>query len=144
MRSFLLALALLCIGFPGHAQSRVTSTPFGPSATIVSFTLQGDLLPSDPLLGGFQLPLLERLSQQENLAVLQTGGQLRSGYRIEFGFASVEEFRAWYTDAETEALMKEIASASNHAPTAGLTVRRGSMAVRMGELSQSNVFSRSD
>ena len=132
MRSLLLVVALFITALPARAQESQIHTPFGPSPTVVTFTLQGELRSAPDRLASFPLGLLERLGQERNLAKLEAGGSGQSAYVVRFGFTSVEAFRTWYTAAATQKLMEEITAASKGAPSTGLGVERPTVTARMG------------
>lgn len=129
-RACLLVVVFLTFAVPVHAQQGVTATPFGPSATVVTFTVRGQLLSPESGPAGIPLTLLERLAEESTLAKLVTDSP--RSYEVKFAFSSVESFNTWYTSEKTRALLEAVEDVSSAAVATSVALVRPAAAARAG------------
>lgn len=117
--SLLLILMLLLTTASADAQENKAAGP-----TFVTFTIEGALTPTEGDIAQLHLPILEQLTQQEELAQLEISGESTSLLKAQFVFQGMEAFNEWYASEETQQLLHTFKEASISQANFALAVKR--------------------
>jgi hypothetical protein len=109
VKTLLLVLALACLPVTGAAQHAAPELEASRRAPGVTLTLTGFVAPNTGGALTLPLPLLERLAADGALLSVDTApASGRVVVQVRFGFATVSEFRQWYTDERTTSLLAQV------------------------------------